>query len=265
MIPRIIHYCWFGRGLMPQSHRDCIKGWQRLMPDYTFMRWDESNFDPEQSNYTSIAYSQKKYAFVADVARLHALLKYGGVYLDTDVELYQRLDSFLNCNFFSGVEIYNDFYSEDIAGKYLNPDGTPLVSGTDVPHLEILTSTIGSCPNNDVIRQLCEHYHSIKLPSSTVELRQYVIFDRLVARVLVPYGFRYKDKTQYLDDEMIVYGTGTFGYRFSPNANYTVSYHHNATSWDRSTWTFKSRVTFLLDQMRLLKPLGKLKSIIKKV
>lgn len=253
MIPKIIHYCWFGKGLMPRSQKDCIKEWKRLMPNYTIMRWDESNFDPELCLYTSVAYKQKKYAFVSDVCRLQALSRLGGIYLDTDVELFQPLDTFLNCNFFSGVELYRDFFDENVAKQYLLPDGSPKSPNTDIPHFELLTSTMGSCPDNPVINSMLHSYLSLEGLDHNANLRQYVIFDRLLPRTLVPYGFRYIDQTQHLDNDMVVYATGTFGYRFSTNPKHTVSYHHNATTWDHSKWSKFARLRYFLDQMGLKK------------
>ena len=92
MIPKIIHYCWFGKGLMPKSQRDCIKGWKRLMPDYQIIRWDESNFDLDSFPLAKYACEVKKYALASDVCRYNVLSEHGGIYLDTDVEVFQRFD-----------------------------------------------------------------------------------------------------------------------------------------------------------------------------
>jgi hypothetical protein len=104
MIPKIIHYCWFGKGLMPQSQKKCIEGWKKLMPDYQFMLWDESTFNVNICDFTVAAYKKKKYAYVADVARLYALSEYGGIYLDTDVEVFKSFDDLLGCHAFVGFE-----------------------------------------------------------------------------------------------------------------------------------------------------------------
>ena len=114
MIPKIIHYCWFGHGLMPQTQSDYIRQWQQLMPDWKFMRWDERNFDPDYCPYTAEAYRQKKWAFVSDVARLQALSQIGGVYLDTDVELFSSLEQFLDNRLFSAVELYPDDFEREL-------------------------------------------------------------------------------------------------------------------------------------------------------
>lgn len=253
MIPKIIHYCWFGKGLMPQSQKKCIEGWKKLMPDYEIKRWDESTFDINFCPFTREAYNKQKYAYVADVARLKALSDYGGIYLDTDVEVFQRLDHFLDCNFFSGIELYNEFFSEHIKDLYLNEDGTAKDPSRDVPRLEILTSSMGSVRNNTLINELIDFYKNIDVSFDLVNnFRKYVNYDRLVARYLTKYGFRYKDETQYFGDGMVVYGTGTFGYAFSPNPNYTVSYHHNAATWESERWNRTQKLSFFFDKIGLL-------------
>lgn len=253
MIPKIIHYCWFGKGLMPKSQRDCIKGWQKLMPDYTIMRWDESTFDLSQHPLAQCACNVKKYALASDVCRYHVLAQYGGIYLDTDVELLQRFDPFLDCNFFSGIELYNEFETEHILKHYLNADGTPKNADQDVPHLEMLTSTMGCTPGFEMIVALRDYYNSLP-PSDDYALhyRQHVNNDRLVARYASQRGFRYIDQTQHFGDNMVVYGTGTFGHAFCPNPNFTVSYHHNAATWEQEKWTRSKKIQFILDKIGML-------------
>ncbi len=104
MIPRKIHYCWFGRGEMPQLALDCIASWHKHMPDWEYKLWNENNFDVACTPYTKEAYEAKKYAFVTDYVRLYALLTEGGVYMDTDVEVLKPLDNLLGENAFTGYE-----------------------------------------------------------------------------------------------------------------------------------------------------------------
>ena len=104
MIPRKIHYCWFGRGEMPQLAKDCIASWHKHMPDWEYKLWNEDNFDVDSTPYTKEAYEAKKYAFVTDYVRLYALLTEGGVYMDTDVEVLKPLDDLLHHSAFTGYE-----------------------------------------------------------------------------------------------------------------------------------------------------------------
>ena len=253
MIPKIIHYCWFGKGLMPLSQRDCIKGWKRLMPDYQIMRWDESDFDYRKYEASKYAYEVKKYALVSDVCRYNVLAEYGGIYLDTDVEVFQRFDRFLDCNFFSGLELYYEFEAEHIAEKYLNDDGTPKEKGVDVPHMEILTSSMACNKGNAVICKIRDYYNTVEVDADkALHYREWVNNDRLVARHLTEHGFRYKNETQRFGDGMVVYGTGVFGHAFCVDDHYEVSFHHNAATWEQEKWSRRKKIRYLLDKFGLL-------------
>ncbi len=92
MIPKIIHYCWFGNNEKPDLILRCIQSWHQYCPDYEIIEWNESNWDVNQYAYAKNAYEQKKWAFVSDVARLDVVYRFGGFYLDTDVELKESLD-----------------------------------------------------------------------------------------------------------------------------------------------------------------------------
>lgn len=104
MIPKIIHYCWFGGNPLPEMAQKCIASWKKFCPDYEIMEWNEKNFDINCCDYVKEAYAAKKWAFVSDVARLYALVNYGGVYMDTDVEVLKPFDDFLKYKAFSGFE-----------------------------------------------------------------------------------------------------------------------------------------------------------------
>ena len=104
MIPKIIHYCWFGRGRLPRSAKKCIKSWKKFLPDYAIKVWNEDNFDVNCIQYTKEAYAAKKYAFVSDYARFKILYEHGGLYFDTDVEVIRPLDKLLENGAFMGME-----------------------------------------------------------------------------------------------------------------------------------------------------------------
>ena len=104
MIPKIIHYCWFGGNPLPELAKKCIDSWKKYCPDYEIIEWNETNFDYRQYRYAQEAYEAKKWAFVSDVARLYAMVNYGGVYMDTDVEVLKPLDDILEHGAVSGFE-----------------------------------------------------------------------------------------------------------------------------------------------------------------
>jgi len=104
MIPKIIHYCWFGRSPKPDLIKSCIQSWKKYCPEYEIIEWNEDNFDVNICCYTQEAYEAKKWAFVSDFARLYVLYHYGGVYFDTDVEVLRPMDEFLTDSAFTGFE-----------------------------------------------------------------------------------------------------------------------------------------------------------------
>src|SRR5574344_319107 len=104
MIPKIIHYWWFGRGKMPELAQKCIESWHKQLPEYEYKLWNEDNFDINSVPYTKEAYEARKFAFVTDYVRLFALYNEGGIYMDTDVEVLKSLDNLLNLPAFSGYE-----------------------------------------------------------------------------------------------------------------------------------------------------------------
>jgi len=105
MIPKTIHYCWFGRNPLPDSAVKCINSWRKFFPDYEIKEWNEDNFDVNSIPYTAEAYQARKYAFVSDYARFWILYHYGGVYFDTDVEVIKPMDDILERGPFMGIEV----------------------------------------------------------------------------------------------------------------------------------------------------------------
>lgn len=163
-IPKIIHYCWFGRGKYSPLIEKCMKSWQDILPEYEFVLWNEENFPFEQYPFALEAYDKKKYAFVADVARLHALYENGGIYLDTDTEILKPLDSFLNHGAFSGYESYggmNKRIQMGLVGAKKQHTWIKLLlswyEGKHVAGYHLFT------PNTRLISKVTEHYYGVKL------------------------------------------------------------------------------------------------------
>ena len=104
MIPKRIHYCWFGNNPLPENANRCIQSWQKYCPDYEIIQWNEKNYNINKNKYTKYTYENKKFAFLTDYVRLDIIYNEGGIYLDTDVELIKPLDDLLNTNAYIGME-----------------------------------------------------------------------------------------------------------------------------------------------------------------
>jgi hypothetical protein len=141
MIPKIIHYCWFGRNPLPESAVKCINSWKKFFPDYEIKEWNEDNFDVNIIPYTREAYEAKKFAFVSDYARFWILYHYGGLYFDTDVEVIKAMDDIVERGPFMGVEV-----------EAINGD-TPLVA----PGLGL-----GVTPDLDLYKEFLEYYEKLQ-------------------------------------------------------------------------------------------------------
>lgn len=107
MIPKIIHYCWFGKGEKPEVFDKCIQSWKHFMPDWKIIEWNEDNTDLFCCSFVEEAYKCKKWAFVSDFVRLKAVYECGGIYLDTDVELYESFENLLDNNAFMFFQNHN--------------------------------------------------------------------------------------------------------------------------------------------------------------
>ncbi len=103
-IPKKIHYCWFGGAPLPPLAKKCIRSWEKYCPDYEIICWNEENFDISQNRYAAEAYAAKKWAFVSDYVRLKVIYEYGGIYMDTDVEVLKPLDDLLANGGYMGFE-----------------------------------------------------------------------------------------------------------------------------------------------------------------
>ena len=104
MIPKVIHYCWFGGKPKSKLIEKCIESWKKFCPDYEIKEWNEENFDVSMNDYVKEAYEAQKWAFISDYARLWIIYNYGGIYLDVDVELIKSLDIILDNSCFFACE-----------------------------------------------------------------------------------------------------------------------------------------------------------------
>lgn len=120
-IPKVIHYCWFGGKEKPEIVKRCIDSWHSNLPDYEVKEWNEQNFDIHCNPYVKGAYESKKFAFVSDYVRVHVLYHFGGIYLDTDVEVFKTFDDLLHHDSFWGFEQENYIATSTIGATKGNP------------------------------------------------------------------------------------------------------------------------------------------------
>lgn len=120
-IPKIINYAWFGKGEYPDLLKQCMKTWPKILNGYEFKLWNEENFPIEEYPFAKQAYDRKKYAFVADIARLHCIYNYGGIYMNTDCEVLKPFDDLLNCGAFACYETPNLISIGTLGAKKYHP------------------------------------------------------------------------------------------------------------------------------------------------
>ncbi len=124
MIPKKIHYCWFGGKPLPKAALKCINSWKKHCPDYEIIEWNERKFNIDSApKYVREAFAHKKYAFVSDYVRLYAIHNHGGIYMDTDVEIVKPLDTILQNNAVFGFEecgfIATSFMAADANNSFI--------------------------------------------------------------------------------------------------------------------------------------------------
>lgn len=205
-IPKIIHYCWFGDGKIPEDNQAYIDEWKTACPDYEIIKWDESNYDINKVAFMREAAAAKNWTFIADYARFDIINTCGGIYLDVDVQVLKNYDWFLELNSFWGIE--QDFNRQ----LYVSPG-----------------LGFGSIPNNPILNKLLDYYRNMhfeknKVVASPIILRE--LFEKN--------GFAQKNKIQEFD-----FGTIFPKDYFAPlncfgklkTTKNSVSIHHYLGSW----------------------------------
>lgn len=238
MIPKVIHYCWFGHNPLPKLSVQCIESWRKYLPDYEIKEWNEENFDVTMIPYIKEAYEAKKYAFVSDYARFWILYKYGGLYFDTDVEVIKSMDSIIAKGPFMGFE-NNDITSSGVA-----------------PGLGL-----GAEKGMEIYKEIIEHYNGehFLMNDGTMNLKTVV---GRVTKIMQCHGLRNDNQFQ------TVAGINIYPYDyFCPIritdgklclTENTVSIHHYAASWTTPTHRFMRKVILSVGGVRLKTFLSKL-------
>lgn len=158
MIPKKIHYCWFGGNPLPELAQKCIASWKKYCPDYEIIEWNETNFDLNCCDYVREAYEAKKWAFVSDVARLYVLVNYGGIYMDTDVEVLRPLNNLLEYEAVSGFEAMDRISTGLMACREGQPLFKELLHDYDNAHFVKEDGTYDTTTNVTRITNTCLKY-----------------------------------------------------------------------------------------------------------
>lgn len=230
MIPKIIHYCWFGNKKIPLKFKNYIKTWKKYCPDYEIKIWTENNYNINSNVFVSEAHKKQKWAFVTDYARVDIIDKYGGIYLDTDVELIKSIDPLLNYKGFAGFECSN----------HIN---FGLIFGAE--------------PNNPIIKEIKDFYQDLNFTEDTLKNQTGPIIQ---TDILIKHGL----KNDYTEQE--IEGFHIFPTEYFCPMNYsqifdnltenTYSIHHFAATWlnkkDRFNFmynNFKTRLKFKIKKI----------------
>ena len=238
-IPKIIHYCWFGKKEKPHLIKKCIESWKKNLVNYKIIEWNESNFDVNLNNYVKQAYSEGKFAFVSDYVRVFALYNYGGIYLDTDVEIYKEFSKdILKNESFWGFEEKN----------------------------YIATSIIGAKKGNKFIKKFLDSYNDkefIKEDGSIDTFTNVAIVTNMIQQL----GLKLNGELQNIN------GIGTFYPQeyFSPydyincydkSTKNTYAIHHYYKSWLPYRVRVKTNIKKRLSKLIGIKNMRKLRNII---
>ena len=176
MIPKIIHYCWFGGNKLPKKALDCISSWKKYCPDYEIKEWNENNFDLYSNCYVQEAFHAQKWAFITDYVRLYVLHNFGGIYMDTDVEVLKPLDNFLQHEAFSGFEQVNKIPTGIMASVKNHPWITLLLHDYDQRHFILEDGSFDMKTNVDTITELTKQNYLIKLNNETQKIENDLVF-----------------------------------------------------------------------------------------
>ena len=221
MIPKKIHYCWFGRGPKPKLANKCIASWKKYCPEYEIIEWNEDNFDVYQNAYTKYCYENKKYAFLSDYARLKVVYENGGIYFDTDVEVIRSIDTLCEDEAFFGFE-NNDYVA------------TGLGFGAEKEH--------------PVLKKMLEEYDPLMNEDITV-----IKCPELNTNALMYYGLKKDGKLQNVEGA-VIYPEEYFNPFDDPTGKLNITENTYSIHWYAKSWMSKKAVI----RSKLTRPLHRI-------
>lgn len=209
MIPKIIHYCWFGGKPLDEKSKKCIESWKKYFPDYEIIQWNESNFNVNEIEFMKKAYDNQKWAFVSDVARLLIIYEYGGFYFDTDVEI---------------IKSFNDIIDDGFEGYF----------GLEHDLLPNSGLGFGAIKHQKVIKELIDVYKNLDYDRYSEELGK-VACPIVTGDLLRKKGFKNKNQIQFISDIKIF----TCDY-FDPinyqNGKVSLTNNTHSIHWYNASW-----------------------------
>ena len=218
MIPKVIHYCWFGGKPIDKLGEKCIASWKKYCPDYEIKRWDESNYNLEACDYVKEAYQAKKWAFVSDYVRFDILYHYGGLYFDTDVELIKPIDDIVSEGPFMGCESHQK-----------NSTVAPGLGLAANPGLGLAAN-----PGLGLYKDILDYYNRQHFISSDGSINLETVVQR-VTNILIDQGFQGNGNIELIND-VYIYPSEYFGpidpvTKQKHITSNTRSIHHYSASW----------------------------------
>ena len=258
MIPKIIHYCWFGGNPIPKEAIDCIESWKKFCPDYQIKRWDETNFDLESCDYAKEAYAIKKWAFVSDYARFKILYEEGGIYFDTDVELVKPIDDIVQNGQFMACESCYRFKDDSIFGKRDGKNGVVSSIATGLG--------IAFEKGDGFLKEILDSYNRSHFRINDFLYDKTTVVSR-VSKLMEKNGFdKYCHEIQVIGD-ITIYPERFFSGRDNLTGEINItddtkSIHHGAASWisadekkivrKRKEYKGRGKIVFIMGSIGLL-------------
>jgi mannosyltransferase OCH1-like enzyme len=240
-IPKVIHYCWFGRKEKPDIVKKCMETWKRKLPEYEIVEWNEMNFDINSNAYVKEAYESGKFAFVSDYVRVFALYNYGGIYLDTDVEVFQSFNDLLDHPSFWGFEQEN----------------------------YIATSTIGAAKGNNLIKLFLDSYKDKKFIQEDGTLNEMTNV-AIITQILESIGLKPNGEFQRIEGKGVFYPQTYFSpydyincRKFITDNSYAM--HHFYKSWLPLKARVKGNIKLVLSKVIGGGNIAKLRMILSKL
>ena len=228
MIPKVIHYCWFGEKKLPEDAKRCIKSWKKKCPDFSIVEWNESNFDVNCHPFVKAAYEAKAWAFVTDYVRLKVIYENGGIYLDTDVRVLKDFSPLLNHPAFFGSEQLKNFVATGLG--------------------------FGAEKGNLLVKALLKSYDTVNLVKDNL---RNISCPRLNTNVFVRYGYVQNDR--YQDLGVAVVYPPLFFDPLAPGSDKdlvcsdTYSIHLYNASWTPTKYYFKARIRRIIGSKNIIR------------